>query len=187
MATRSRIAIKTGSVYRSVYCHNDGYPEWNGLMLLFFHSTEKAAKKLMEMGDMSSLKQQIGRKHSFAKHSEPVWSLFYKRDRGDPDAHAMHDNDLLQLIQRAAGCDAEYLYLWFDDKWHFCPVIDEPGDIPHLEVLTVWHVFGIERSAACPLKDDVHPLVLADWLEEYDNRAEDAALIRTRWMKYETK
>jgi hypothetical protein len=191
MATRCRIAIKVGSVYRSIYVHNNGNPEWTGRMLLLHYANEETIHRLIQMGNASMVNEEFGKKHNFAKRLNDVenpkwarWCLFYGRDRGDTDWQSHFDNNLLQLMQTSADCDADWLYLWFDGKWHYCRVPLESGVVSHLEVLTVWDVFGIERHPQCPLADNVHPLILADWLDEHDREA-DAALIRTRWQKYE--
>jgi hypothetical protein len=56
MSTRSRIGLQLsdGSVI-SIYCHFDGYPEFNGVKLVeHFNSYEKAAE-LIDLGDISCL------------------------------------------------------------------------------------------------------------------------------------
>jgi len=39
----------------SIYCHWDGYPSWNGRILLENYTDEQSVRKLMELGDMSIL------------------------------------------------------------------------------------------------------------------------------------
>jgi hypothetical protein len=61
MSTRSRIGLQLsdGSVI-SIYCHFDGYPEFNGVKLVeHFNSYEKAAE-LIDLGDISCLWTNAG-------------------------------------------------------------------------------------------------------------------------------
>ena len=61
MSTRSRIGLELtdGSVI-SIYCHFDGYPEFNGVKLVeHFNSYEKAAE-LIDLGDISCLWTNAG-------------------------------------------------------------------------------------------------------------------------------
>ena len=61
MSTRSRIGLEltNGSVI-SIYCHFDGYPEFNGVKLVeHFNSYEKVAE-LIDLGDISCLWTNAG-------------------------------------------------------------------------------------------------------------------------------
>ena len=55
MATRSRIAVKQGKVWKSVYVHWDGYPEGVGVELLENYTTPASIENLLEVGHRSSL------------------------------------------------------------------------------------------------------------------------------------
>jgi len=65
MGTRSRIAVMHGEVCKSVYCHWDGYLEHNGAILQEHYDSSKA-NQLVAMGDLSSLRPEIGVKHPFS-------------------------------------------------------------------------------------------------------------------------
>lgn len=88
MATRSRIGIENpdGSV-TSVYCHWDGYPEYNGKMLIQHYNTEELAQKLIALGSISTLRPRIApavnETHSFDIPMEDITVAYY-RDRGEP-------------------------------------------------------------------------------------------------------
>lgn len=59
MSTRSYIAEKINeNTYRAVYCHYDGYLEYNGRMLLEHYNTEERVKKLLDLGCISSLREK---------------------------------------------------------------------------------------------------------------------------------
>ena len=83
MATRSTIAIELPSgKIKSVYCHWDGYLSYNGKILQEHYTDAKKVAKLISKGAISSLGQEIGRKHDF-NTSKEGWTKFYARDRGE--------------------------------------------------------------------------------------------------------
>jgi len=68
MATRSTIALEfADGTIGQVYCHWDGYLAHNGKMLLEYYSNPFIMRDLIDLGDLSSLRPQIGTKH-------PLWS-----------------------------------------------------------------------------------------------------------------
>ena len=92
MSTRSYIAMKTGeNTYRAVYCHYDGYLEYNGRMLLEHYNTQERVEKLLDLGCISSLHEKLepetGSHHCFDTPDEDV-TVFYGRDRGEKGQEA---------------------------------------------------------------------------------------------------
>ena len=60
MSTRSYNAEKIDeNTYRGVYCHYDGYLEYNGRMLLDHYNTAERVKKLLDLGCISSLHEKL--------------------------------------------------------------------------------------------------------------------------------
>ena len=61
MGTRSLIGkqLKDGSIL-GVYCHYDGYPEYNGRMLRDKYNTIAKVDKLIDGGDMSCVYTNAG-------------------------------------------------------------------------------------------------------------------------------
>ena len=55
MATRSRIAVKEGKVWKSVYVHWDGYPDGVGKELVDNYALPREITKLLDIGHRSSL------------------------------------------------------------------------------------------------------------------------------------
>ena len=54
MATRSYIAMKIGEdAYRGVYCHYDGYLDYNGVMLYEHYNTKERVEELISLGNIS--------------------------------------------------------------------------------------------------------------------------------------
>jgi hypothetical protein len=110
MATRSRIAIQNedGTV-TSIYCHWDGYPEYNGNMLVSHFKNRDKVKKLIALGSLSLLAPEIEAPegHTF---SDPVegYTVAYSRDRGESldISHHMDANSYF------SGDIEEYGYLY---------------------------------------------------------------------------
>jgi hypothetical protein len=96
MATRSRIAIENqdGTV-NSVYCHWDGYPEHNGVILFKKYNTQEKVEALIALGSISSLREEIeipeGVNHNFEKQVENI-TVAYHRDRGEDLSISSHNN-----------------------------------------------------------------------------------------------
>lgn len=85
MATRSRIGIEnTDGTVTSIYCHNNGSPEWNGKMLAESYQDPEKVKALIALGDISSLDESIEcpEGHSF-DNRVAGHTVAYHRDRGE--------------------------------------------------------------------------------------------------------
>ena len=55
MATRSTIAkLGKAGIIKAVYCHHDGYLEWNGKMLNEHYKDEDKVDELLAHGDIRS-------------------------------------------------------------------------------------------------------------------------------------
>ena len=115
MATRSNIAYKTAEgKIRSVYCHWDGYPAHNGEMLRRYYKDQSKIEALIELGSISSLKQEIGEKQDFNDRStqNEDWTLAYHRDRGEQLVVNTYDD-----IPSWIADMEEYAYLWNGQEW----------------------------------------------------------------------
>ena len=56
MSTRSNISIKRkNGTYDKIYCHSDGYLEYNGRILDTFYKDEQKINNLINLGDISVL------------------------------------------------------------------------------------------------------------------------------------
>ena len=66
MSTRSRIGIENenGRV-SSIYCHWDGYPEYVGKVLKENYSDRDKVKQLLELGDISILKEDLDKVEAY--------------------------------------------------------------------------------------------------------------------------
>lgn len=127
MGTRSRIAVMHGEVCKSVYCHWDGYLEHNGAILQEHYDSSKA-NQLVALGDLSSLRPEIGIKHPFSCLDAEAGSdyeqrygnmcTFYDRDRGETECTWSVDHTFEDFLDRARGCGAEFYYVMKDGTWY---------------------------------------------------------------------
>ena len=122
MSTRSSIAIKHGDRIKSIYCHSDGYLEYNGRVLLANYADSVKVNKLIAMGDMSMLGKDIGEKISFNSSMEydadgvAVQCRFYGRDREEEavDFKSFDTEDTWVNFYN----DCEYFYLYDHGVWY---------------------------------------------------------------------
>ena len=98
MSTRSRIAIeKQDGTVESIYCHFDGYLSHNGEILQEHYSTKEKMEKLIELGDISQLKDT------------PETTVAYHRDRGE-DLNLNTYPDVPTLFDEGFNSGVEYVY-----------------------------------------------------------------------------
>ena len=121
MGTRSMIAIQNphSKQVRAIYCHWDGYLEHNGAILQKHYSASPKVNNLIALGDLSSLRPEIGVEHPFSrldtKMSDTEWDklygnqcTFYTRDRGEDAPFKVFDT-------LAEACEH---YTWSD--YYYC-------------------------------------------------------------------
>ena len=133
MATRSTIALEfaDGSVGQ-VYCHWDGYLDYNGRILAEHYTDPFKLRELIDLGDLSSLGPDIGDKHDFdcpadIKYGTPeykAWSedkqkvcTFYGRDRGEAGTAARYFKDFEDYRANHQCEEYEYI-LRRDGRWY---------------------------------------------------------------------
>ena len=137
MGTRSRIAVMHGSVCKSVYCHWDGYLDHNGRILQEYYDSAKA-NNLVALGDLSSLRPNIGEKHAFSKLEVPMdgeaydklygdMTTFYGRDRGEEGCDFKVAHTFEEFLEQVNYCGAEYYYVMKDGVWYAGAIYDTDG------------------------------------------------------------
>jgi hypothetical protein len=115
MGTRSVIGkVNTDGTVTGIYCHWDGYPSHNGVILRDHYNTNVRIGRLMRLGDLSTLGAEIGKKHKFDQYVEGVCTA-YKRDRGETGTEAVVYKDRNAFIEEDRG--QEFTYLWDGYKW----------------------------------------------------------------------
>lgn len=136
MATRSTIAMEypNGTVAQ-IYCHFDGYLDNNGSILNNHYRNPAKIAQLIDLGDLSSLGAEIGRKRPFdCPHSygTPKWEEFqeqwrdqclaYGRDRGETDTKAREFATVKDFEDNAQW--EQYNYAFRNGEWF---VSDDDG------------------------------------------------------------
>ena len=109
MGTRSRIGLQlSDDSILSVYCHWDGYPEFNGAKLQeHFNSYEKAAE-LIDGGDISCLWTNAG----WNNETLPTTGPQYYSSRGEVTEPRL-DKTLCEYLSDGE----EYAYLFANGEW----------------------------------------------------------------------
>lgn len=125
MATRSRIGMvnEDGSI-SSVYCHWDGYPSHNGVMLLENYQDPEKIKMLLSLGDLSSLAPKItpdgNSVHNFDSPTDGV-CVFYGRDRKEKGTECKVAANMKEFLELGDWCDYCYIFeagVWFVVTMH---------------------------------------------------------------------
>lgn len=126
MSTNSFIARSTRDGYEGIYCHWDGYPEEPGVgwTLKNYYKSPQKVKRLIALGDLSSLQKNIGKKHDFDNYElvqAKEWTNAYHRDRGEPwkdtKPKTFKSKDaLLDYVGARTFC--EFVYVYEKGKWH---------------------------------------------------------------------
>lgn len=128
MATRSTIALEfADGTVQQVYCHWDGYLDHNGKILQEHYTDPFKVRDLIDLGDISSLGPNIGRKHAFSPFEgdkadyeaaqEEGCTTFYGRDRGENGVGAKRFKDFEDYKANHQYEEYEYI-LRTDGNWY---------------------------------------------------------------------
>ena len=131
MATRSTIALEfADGTVQQVYCHWDGYLDYNGRLLAEHYTDPFKLRELIDRGDLSSLGPELGEQHDFDcphKYGTPeyeAWSeakqkvcTFYGRDRGEEGTQAKRFADFETYKRSHQYEEYEYI-LRRDGNWY---------------------------------------------------------------------
>jgi hypothetical protein len=130
MGTRSTIALEfADGTVQQVYCHWDGYLSNNGQILQKHYSDPFKLRDLIDLGDLSSLRPEIGTKHAFssfelpdaerAAHEALVENMctFYGRDRGETGCEAKKFASFADYTANHQYEEYEYI-LRTDGNWY---------------------------------------------------------------------
>jgi hypothetical protein len=126
MGTRGMIGIKNADgTIDAIYCHWDSYPSHNGRILSEHYRDEGKVRELIALGDISSLREEIGEKHPFDDYNLPDtvkerwknWCTAYGRDRGETGIEARNYHNETFFAGGADSCGAEYAYLFDNGEW----------------------------------------------------------------------
>lgn len=128
MATRSAIGfVEYDGSITAIYCHWDGYLEGVGDTLLKHYNDTYKLLDLLELGDISSLGEELGKKHPFSCHMTNLspqayedaygkMTTAYGRDRGEK----CPAKDFVSAREfRSHYKDCDYFYLFDGNEWTF--------------------------------------------------------------------
>jgi hypothetical protein len=118
-----------GTVCKSIYCHWDGYLAHNGAILQAHYDSAKA-NHLVALGDLSSLRPNIGEKHAFSPFDIDMsreeydsqygdMCLFYGRDRDETGVEWKVSHTFEQFLDQCDRCGAEYYYVMENGQWFY--------------------------------------------------------------------
>lgn len=116
MSTRGSIARQNadGSV-TAIYVHFDSYLTGVGHTLVNHYQDVTKIDQLMQLGDLSSLGQDIGaRRNSDRDATYKYWCTAYGRDGGEIDSGARQYVNLTMWLD---DLGQEYNYLWDGTEW----------------------------------------------------------------------
>ena len=125
MATRSMIGLQAeDGTIEAIYCHYDGYPEYQLHTLRKHFSTPEKVKELMKGGDISSLWSE----HNWERQPKEAGPLYYN-DRGEETSSRFY-NSVGEYSLGAYDCCCEWVY-YIDQggNWnhHQCTSYGEEG------------------------------------------------------------
>jgi hypothetical protein len=117
-----------GDVVKSIYCHWDGYLEHNGAILQEYYDSAKA-NELVSLGNLSSLKPNIGEAHPFGYHGSDIskedyekqfgeMCTFYGRDRGETGTEWKVSHTFEEFLEQVQSCWGEWYYIMKDGVWY---------------------------------------------------------------------
>jgi hypothetical protein len=105
-----------------IYCHWDGYLDHNGKILVEHYTDRAKVLALMLLGDISSLRENIGEAHDFdARYNEgdqrENWCVAYGRDRGEDGTDFKVFKNFQDYVDNHQYEEYEYIFR-SDDRWY---------------------------------------------------------------------
>jgi hypothetical protein len=115
MGTRSRIGIQhEGNSITSVYCHWDGYPEFNGRILRDHYDTVEKVRELIDGGNISALHTNAGWNNETLPEVGPLY--YTSRGESIEDNAPRFDDDIFDFLKKENN--EEYAYIFsVNHKW----------------------------------------------------------------------
>ena len=127
MSTRSRIGIQhEGNSITSVYCHWDGYPEFNGRILRDHYDTVEKVRELIDGGNISALHTNAGWNNETLPEVGPLY--YTSRGESIEDNAPRFDDDIFDFLKKENNEEYAYIFSvnhewvcmkmnqWEDDK-----------------------------------------------------------------------
>ena len=137
MSTRSLIGLYDGKSVKYIYCHNNGYLSYNGVVLCLYYNSIERTSKLIELGDVRNIGYNLEMPrlrgtlrenycNTYANSHIKTSSVYaYHRDGGEQwkDSKWNTDSDLRKFIlNRGTTIAYSYYYDMVKKKWYLaCP------------------------------------------------------------------
>ena len=122
MSTRSLICMKVDDdKYNAIYCHLDGYLTFNGAMLVDHYKDREKVEKLLNLGNISFLAQNIdpdpSKPHSFNYDERQKGVVVaYGRDAGEEN----QEFSVCSLKDLKEWNSIEYIYIFDENnEWQY--------------------------------------------------------------------
>ena len=117
MSTRSMIYQNVGGKYKGIYCHCDGYIEYNGILLYMFYDTEEKVSELINLGSLSVLGARIGNEVEFNRRY--VDREYYNSTRGQCVAYHRDRGEKLEIVSTTRNklYYESYNYVFEKGQW----------------------------------------------------------------------
>ena len=119
MSTRSRIGIlNLNGTCESVYCHQDGYPEYTGFILENFYTNEKLVRNLLSKGDLSNIATPYNWKQEkeINEKGYEVLSVKTYAQRNQTLTSEKHD-DITEFLKYDSADEYKYLFNFKSSGW----------------------------------------------------------------------
>ena len=126
MSTRSAIGIVCGNKIKMITCKYDGGHDHDfevGCILQKYYTNAKTIKKLISLGTLASvgtkpIVDEDGWKKIDKCEVDPDKCIAYSTIYPKKDIKYKTCKDVDEFLRIASGSDADYAYLFYDNKWH---------------------------------------------------------------------
>ena len=120
-----KLSFISDDMYRSIYCHLDGYPEEVGKLLVKYYDTTEKLRELLALGDVYCLQKKLNPDpsalHCFGNYQKDV-TVAFGRDREENGFEAK-DRTLDEMLDSSE--DPEFVYIFTaEQEWEFCHLYD---------------------------------------------------------------
>ena len=137
MSTRSAIILEhEDGTARGIYCHSDGYTEHHKPILLGHYKSLEKVKALMDLGDISSLAENIGTKHDI--HNAPDDEVnAYGRDGGQTNVASERGDTWREAMRKIHHNGHVYVFRAKTENWWYVGYANDTDpdsdELVHLE------------------------------------------------------